>query len=108
MTSGIAKFFFASGLLNFIIGAWIYSNVHEWRYFAIAVAVYIVFGGIVIWRDERKAKTREKETEELYQRMKDAEANLLAKFTHHTLLAKNMLHEKEMLQQIFPEKNNLQ
>lgn len=40
--------------------------------------------------------------------MKDAEANLLAKFTHHTLLAKNMLHEKEMLQQIFPEKNNLQ
>lgn len=108
MTSGSAKFIFASGLLNFIMGAWLYSSVHEWRYFAIAVAVYVVFGGIVIWRDEIKAKTREKEMEALYQRMKTAETKLLADLTHNTLLANNMPHEKEELQQIFPEKSSLQ
>lgn len=108
MISGSAKFIFASGLFGFIMGAWLYSAVHEWRYFTIAVAVYVVFGGIVIWRDERKAQMRKKEMEELYQRMKDAEDELLVDLIYNTLLSNNMLHENEDLPKIFPEKTSIQ
>jgi hypothetical protein len=108
MISGNAKFIFASGLFGFIMGAWLYSAVHEWRYFAIAVAVYVVFSGIVIWRDEIKAQMRKKEIEELYQRMENAETELLADLVYNTLLANNMLHENEDLPKIFSEKNSIQ